>query len=162
WSVERLLLIFFFFFQAEDGIRDGHVTGVQTCALPILARSGSPGRAMHDPLAVATFIDRGVVRLREYLVAVETQGELKAGETVGYMKYLCANQRRSKTCPLFPKPLAQPLCPSRAWRWRWTQHDSSRCSLHASLAGPECGSSRRAGYGSLSDLSNGYAFQSTG
>src|SRR5690606_22358956 len=26
-----------FFFQAEDGIRDFHVTGVQTCALPILA-----------------------------------------------------------------------------------------------------------------------------
>src|SRR5712692_11291507 len=25
-----------FFFQAEDGIRDGTVTGVQTCALPIL------------------------------------------------------------------------------------------------------------------------------
>src|SRR5690625_6318571 len=25
------------FFQAEDGIRDGHVTGVQTCALPIWA-----------------------------------------------------------------------------------------------------------------------------
>src|SRR5690606_39900778 len=28
-------VIFFFFFQAEDGIRDLHVTGVQTCALPI-------------------------------------------------------------------------------------------------------------------------------
>src|SRR5690606_40876624 len=27
--------ILFFFFQAEDGIRDFHVTGVQTCALPI-------------------------------------------------------------------------------------------------------------------------------
>src|SRR5690606_39810553 len=27
--------IIFFFFQAEDGIRDFHVTGVQTCALPI-------------------------------------------------------------------------------------------------------------------------------
>src|SRR5690554_7582275 len=26
----------FFFFQAEDGIRDADVTGVQTCALPIL------------------------------------------------------------------------------------------------------------------------------
>src|SRR5690625_6680000 len=26
-----------FFFQAEDGIRDGHVTGVQTCALPIFS-----------------------------------------------------------------------------------------------------------------------------
>src|SRR6266702_5661253 len=49
---------FVFFFQAEDGIRDGHVTGVQTCALPIwqtvkeldkqymavqLARIGIPG-----------------------------------------------------------------------------------------------------------------------
>src|SRR5690606_31257812 len=30
-------LLFFFFFQAEDGIRDFHVTGVQTCALPICA-----------------------------------------------------------------------------------------------------------------------------
>src|SRR5690606_40981484 len=29
------LIFFFFFFQAEDGIRDFHVTGVQTCALPI-------------------------------------------------------------------------------------------------------------------------------
>src|SRR5690625_362166 len=28
----------FLFFQAEDGIRDGHVTGVQTCALPISAQ----------------------------------------------------------------------------------------------------------------------------
>src|SRR5437870_13349715 len=30
-----------FFFQAEDGIRDGHVTGVQTCALPIYIRAYS-------------------------------------------------------------------------------------------------------------------------
>src|SRR5207249_6228224 len=29
-------IFFFFFFQAEDGIRDRNVTGVQTCALPIL------------------------------------------------------------------------------------------------------------------------------
>src|SRR5208282_32191 len=28
-------MFFFFFFQAEDGIRDATVTGVQTCALPI-------------------------------------------------------------------------------------------------------------------------------
>src|SRR5207253_7793141 len=33
-----VLFVFFFFFQAEDGIRDGHVTGVQTCALPIFCR----------------------------------------------------------------------------------------------------------------------------
>src|SRR5205807_3655606 len=36
---QRILccVFFFFFFQAEDGIRDYKVTGVQTCALPILA-----------------------------------------------------------------------------------------------------------------------------
>src|SRR3989449_6833486 len=33
--------VFFFFFQAEDGIRDVAVTGVQTCALPISSASGS-------------------------------------------------------------------------------------------------------------------------
>src|SRR6266496_6585492 len=31
----RFFCLFFFFFQAEDGIRDLYVTGVQTCALPI-------------------------------------------------------------------------------------------------------------------------------
>src|SRR2546427_10804410 len=34
---------FFFFFQAEDGIRDLTVTGVQTCALPISGRGRSCG-----------------------------------------------------------------------------------------------------------------------
>src|SRR2546429_4985770 len=34
-SLCRTLLSVFFFFQAEDGIRDVAVTGVQTCALPI-------------------------------------------------------------------------------------------------------------------------------
>src|SRR2546425_3566775 len=32
------VIVFFFFFQAEDGIRDKLVTGVQTCALPISLR----------------------------------------------------------------------------------------------------------------------------
>src|SRR5437773_10533948 len=32
------MLCLFFFFQAEDGIRDRDVTGVQTCALPISRR----------------------------------------------------------------------------------------------------------------------------
>src|SRR5690349_24136529 len=36
FSSRFLLCFFFFFFQAEDGIRDLYVTGVQTCALPIL------------------------------------------------------------------------------------------------------------------------------
>src|SRR5437763_8350219 len=49
-------LFFFFFFQAEDGTRDTSVTGVQTCALPILT-SGRHG-----------FIDR-YYRLLDWLLA---------------------------------------------------------------------------------------------
>src|SRR2546430_3929481 len=38
WKISRSLRVsVFFFFQAEDGIRDLTVTGVQTCALPISA-----------------------------------------------------------------------------------------------------------------------------
>src|SRR6266496_6053755 len=42
---------FFFFFQAEDGIRDLYVTGVQTCALPILGgrRPHRDPRRAHEP-----------------------------------------------------------------------------------------------------------------
>src|SRR3712207_8112811 len=38
-----MLVSLFFFFQAEDGIRDIGVTGVQTCALPILIATLSSG-----------------------------------------------------------------------------------------------------------------------
>src|SRR2546422_2229208 len=37
-----MVSILFFFFQAEDGIRDVAVTGVQTCALPIFLQGGFP------------------------------------------------------------------------------------------------------------------------
>src|SRR5689334_24800181 len=37
--VYLVISFFFFFFQAEDGIRDGTVTGVQTCALPICSKT---------------------------------------------------------------------------------------------------------------------------
>src|SRR5438552_8076193 len=44
-------VFFFFFFQAEDGIRDDLVTGVQTCALPILL-AVTPLVADENPLWV--------------------------------------------------------------------------------------------------------------
>src|SRR5690625_8035123 len=42
-----------FFFQAEDGIRDGHVTGVQTCALPIYCHA----RPFDTPLEEGNIIE---------------------------------------------------------------------------------------------------------
>src|SRR5256884_1605858 len=47
WTTRTVLWYLFFFFQAEDGIRDVAVTGVQTCALPISpsdAAGTAPGR----------------------------------------------------------------------------------------------------------------------
>src|SRR5207245_5686218 len=41
-------LVAFFLFQAEDGIRDATVTGVQTCALPILRRTDSRAALIAD------------------------------------------------------------------------------------------------------------------
>src|SRR2546426_4138463 len=38
-----------FFFQAEDGIRDYKVTGVQTCALPIWLRGGTASTTARGP-----------------------------------------------------------------------------------------------------------------
>src|SRR5215204_4041222 len=55
--------MFFFFFQAEDGIRDHCVTGVQTCALPIfggdLALTLGPVRVLRTDDQVAALADLG-------------------------------------------------------------------------------------------------------
>src|SRR2546430_6809627 len=53
------LSLYFFFFQAEDGIRYLTVTGVQTCALPIFAPFGADARA-----AVPLFGRRALRRRR--------------------------------------------------------------------------------------------------
>src|SRR3712207_6940948 len=90
------MLDLFFFFQAEDGIRDIGVTGVQTCALPILhpnhrpadnldhrlVRGGSPtptvvaqppetGRKAEPPTQVAVGDGGGKVRSEERRVGKE-------------------------------------------------------------------------------------------
>src|SRR6266568_5666997 len=62
------MLVFptFFFFQAEDGIRDGTVTGVQTCALPISSCYLLPDQAQHRLGAAPAVCDQQdeVVRSR--------------------------------------------------------------------------------------------------
>src|SRR2546429_5285749 len=55
--------IFFFFFQAEDGIRDVAVTGVQTCALPISSKSLNPNR-IKNSFDVLYRIGRPITSLR--------------------------------------------------------------------------------------------------
>src|SRR5688572_31179102 len=51
---------FLFFFQAEDGIRDLTVTGVQTCALPISLRAGvAAERENHTAFVLVQYANRG-------------------------------------------------------------------------------------------------------
>src|SRR3989454_8916663 len=53
----------FFFFQAEDGIRDYKVTGVQTCALPIsFAHAAAGVMTVLTPLPVAACAKASVMR----------------------------------------------------------------------------------------------------
>src|SRR5687768_18146873 len=65
----------FFFFQAEDGIRDVAVTGVQTCALPICQRRRQSGRAAaHDEDTAEAVRGRVAARVRLEARLAETGG----------------------------------------------------------------------------------------
>src|SRR5258708_26350834 len=55
----------FVFFQAEDGIRDDLVTGVQTCALPILGVFSMQGTSLHADANVKITNDKLYFKLNE-------------------------------------------------------------------------------------------------
>src|SRR5690625_5459246 len=81
-SLFLIFFLLFFFFQAEDGIRDGHVTGVQTCALPISAwslpdarRRSAPGR--RPPRArSAPDVPAAAGRSEEHTSELQSRGHL--------------------------------------------------------------------------------------
>src|SRR2546430_13517531 len=66
----RVFTVFFFFFQAEDGIRDLTVTGVQTCALPIWTTT-----TLRAPSPVVTVTGEGA---RKVVVVLDTSASMKA------------------------------------------------------------------------------------
>src|SRR5215467_8421565 len=81
-------LCYFFFFQAEDGIRDYKVTGVQTCALPISARQrqrdlvGQPLDALDTfPLRAELLVKDDILELRQ--PALEPDLEVAVVEEFG-------------------------------------------------------------------------------
>src|SRR5438445_4541937 len=59
----RLSAFSSFFFQAEDGIRDIGVTGVQTCALPICAAAMRVGLSQHEDAAGEYWASRWPTRM---------------------------------------------------------------------------------------------------
>src|SRR5207237_3556704 len=95
WSVTRPRATIPFFFQAEDGIRDSSVTGVQTCALPISARAVRPD--VRNPGRMA---DRDQP-------AVVFHGDLEAPAGAGDREYdHCRTVRDPQ--PVHGRPVAAP------------------------------------------------------
>src|SRR5690625_7031206 len=81
-----------FFFHAEDGIRDGHVTGVQTCALPIFAPGASaeagewstsrPNGLETPPGEFSTYVME-IVNEGEATASFQWQADLPSGWKIG-------------------------------------------------------------------------------
>src|SRR2546425_9762608 len=81
------LVLFFFFFQAEDGIRDKLVTGVQTCALPISLTRPSVAQIRAARVALPGLSHVGYVRgaadrVPEALLAIGVPVELIGADSL--------------------------------------------------------------------------------
>src|SRR3712207_9223013 len=101
----------FFFFQAEDGIRDIGVTGVQTCALPI-SHLGAALLDLGDQRAVAGVggvggVDQGGVRARgpgavkQRLVAARSEERRGGKECRSRWSPYHLKKKRSNTTAIF-------------------------------------------------------------
>src|SRR5687767_15884954 len=77
----------FFFFQAEDGIRDKLVTGVQTCALPIF-----------EPRRVEPREHRHARELRRFLVNAHVGGPPSPSSTTARSRGRSEERRVGKEC----------------------------------------------------------------
>src|SRR5206468_9408375 len=81
----ELYFSIFFFFQAEDGIRDLIVTGVQTCALPICSGSACrPVSTFQIPSIIQTSKQVGMLTLNDALLELVEKKEISPDEA--YMK----------------------------------------------------------------------------
>src|SRR5258708_30905407 len=81
-SVCSLLQCDLFFFQAEDGIRDDLVTGVQTCALPISSgcqRTAGRGVSPNPGQSIATVVNATARRSCSGRISPRVEIELRAG-----------------------------------------------------------------------------------
>src|SRR5688572_32565750 len=103
-----MLYIIFFFFQAEDGIRDLTVTGVQTCALPIYQEDVQPPHRRTDGRA-----DQDGDRLRVQARRADDDGDQRASPDRRDRKSTRLNSSHSQiSYAVFclKKKIAVPIC----------------------------------------------------
>src|SRR3712207_8460324 len=84
FAEEAALFIFLLFFQAEDGIRDIGVTGVQTCALPICSpcstRKSRPTTVRVSPRSSPPFVKTNGDLMRRYTLDLRQGGPLTVAD----------------------------------------------------------------------------------
>src|SRR5439155_9922981 len=99
-----------FFFQAEDGIRDGHVTGVQTCALPISSPAWSSSKTGSRSWIVKCGSDheegdeKSTSRTSSRLLAAGTCQALAERLTAHPKPCRPSGSNRAVPCPRSPRP----------------------------------------------------------
>src|SRR3989449_3321332 len=76
----------FFFFQAEDGIRDVAVTGVQTCALPILVGQPVIFTANVSAVAPGSGTPTGTVSFKDGAITLDRKST-RLNSSHGYISY---------------------------------------------------------------------------
>src|SRR5437762_13539555 len=91
-------MYFFFFFQAEDGIRDTSVTGVQTCALPILTQRGVPPfrPCCAAPTRLSKPNEAGKQRRSPDTIRTESRREIRERSEERRVGKECRARRRTK------------------------------------------------------------------
>src|SRR5699024_11359390 len=98
--------VYHFFFQAEDGIRDRNVTGVQTCALPILKQkvhTYSLGMRQRLCFAMIVAADTPVMLMDEVMNGLDVANVELLSNHLIQMKQERSEERRV----------------GKEWRWRW-------------------------------------------
>src|SRR5258708_18362631 len=75
------MIVVFFFFQAEDGIRDDLVTGVQTCALPISAAVDI--RETFRRMAIRATVSSSFIAIRRKVSRISTAAASGSGLPLG-------------------------------------------------------------------------------
>src|SRR5690606_39294378 len=101
---KQIVVQLLFFFQAEDGIRDFHVTGVQTCALPI---------SVHDSLRAL-----GIPPVKPPKKDRRTKGEETA-------VLLLSDWQLGKRTPTYSSEVrSEERRVGKGWRTRWSRSTS--------------------------------------
>src|SRR5256885_7352018 len=96
--VREVCFLLFFFFQAEDGIRDYKVTGVQTCALPI---SAAPFPPRHSSITVQWLISRNNLAVGVAsggVIPSHTNSVLPRGTAMSQLRIRSEERRVGKEC----------------------------------------------------------------